>query len=117
MNVLRLPFPPGVNNLYLNVPKVGRVISPRYRAWLAAAASALGDQLLTPVEGSFRVRLFFDRPDRRKRDLDGLVKAPLDFLVKAGAIEDDHLSKSILLVWSDAAPSKPGAVRIELEAA
>jgi hypothetical protein len=32
-------------------------------------------------------------------------------------IEDDHLAASIVLAWSDAAPKKPGAVRVTVVAA
>lgn len=119
MIVLLLPFPPGVNNLFANVGK-RRVVSKRYAAWRKAAKRGLSSQ--DPegqafVTGPFTIAMTFDRPDRRKRDLDGLAKAPLDLLVTMGVIEDDHLAQRITLEWSDAKPAKPGSVTITLEAA
>lgn len=117
MNVITLPFPPSLNNLFFNVPRVGRVKTPRYQAWLADAACVLGQQPWEAINGSFRARIYLSQPDRRRRDLDGLAKAPLDLLVAAGVIEDDRHAKSILLCWTDAPPKKPGSLRIEVEAA
>lgn len=114
MTTLTLPWPPAVNNLFATFNN-RRIPSRRYKAWLAEAACALGDQQLAPVRGSFHVRILCDRPDRRKRDLDGLMKAPLDLMVKAGLIEDDSLAQSLTIAWSDAEPKKPGAVRICVE--
>lgn len=111
-----LPWPPGVNNLFKNAGK-RRVKTDRYNSWLAEAALAVSEQRPAAVRGSFRAVILFDAPDRRIRDLDGLVKAPLDLLVKQGVIDDDHLAKRIVLEWSDRAPGKPGRAVITLEAA
>ena len=116
---LVLPFPPGVNNLFATVGK-RRVVSKRYAAWRTVAQYAVADRFdekSDAVSGPFVARLSFDRPDKRRRDLDGLVKAPLDLLVSMGVIEDDHLAQRITLEWSDKAPAKPGHVTIHLEAA
>lgn len=110
-----LPFPPGLNNLFKNIRR-GRARTERYDAWLAEANVALVAQRPQRVCGSFRAELRFTRPDRRRRDLDGLAKAPLDLLVKAGVIDDDHLAERLVLVWSDAPPSKPGSLLVMLEA-
>lgn len=117
MTTLTLPFPPGVNNLYFNVPRVGRVMSERYKAWQREALTAHREQLAGHVAGSFRLTFSFDRPDYRRRDLDGLLKAPIDFLVKAGVVEDDHLCQAISLSWSKVPAAKPGAVHVTVEAA
>lgn len=114
MTTLTLPWPPAVNNLFFNAGK-GRVRSSRYQAWASEALTAVREQQPKPIVGSFHVRILLDRPDRRKRDLDGLLKAPLDLLVTAGVIEDDSLAQSIAIQWSDAAPAKPGAIRVCVE--
>ena len=56
----------------------------------------------------------FERPDKRRRDLDGLAKAPLDLLVTLGIIENDYLAQRITLAWSG---TVGGLVHITLEAA
>ncbi len=42
-----LPLPPSTNNLYVNVPKVGRVRSKRYKAWIDEAGRA-------PIAGAWQ---------------------------------------------------------------
>lgn len=114
MTIVTLPWPPAVNNLFFNAGK-RRVRSSRYTAWIAEALTRLREQSPTPIKGSFHVRIICDRPNRIRRDLDGLLKAPLDLLVAAGVIEDDSLAQSIAIQWSDAAPAKPGSVRVCVE--
>ena len=116
MTVLRLPFPPGLNNLFANGSK-GRYRTDRYDAWLTEAGLVLRRQRPEPVVGHFKAELVFDRPDERRRDLDGLAKAPLDLLTKAGVIVDDSLCKDLRLRWSGMPARKPGGVLIFLEGA
>lgn len=116
MTSITLPWPPAVNNLFFNVGK-RRVRTKRYDAWLADALAAVLQQQPAPVLGSFSLSMVCVRPDRRKRDLDGLAKAPLDLLVKAGIIEDDSLCVSLGLSWADQAPAKPGCVHMQVQPA
>ncbi|MFY9291715.1 MAG: RusA family crossover junction endodeoxyribonuclease [Methylorubrum rhodinum] len=113
---LRLPFPPGLNNLFKNVAR-GRARTARYDAWIAEASLALRRQRPAAITGGFKVDFVFDRPDRRRRDLDGLAKAILDLLGKSGVIVDDHLAEDIRLRWSGMPPQKPGGVLVLLEPA
>lgn len=55
---LTLPMPPTTNNLYSNVPKIGRVKSRRYEAWIEEAGRA-------PVAGQWRRLVAEDAPPRR----------------------------------------------------
>lgn len=102
--VLTLPFPPSVNNLFVNNPKSGgRFPSQRYKAWQADALEALLGQPqrhhrhTEPVEVTYT----FGRPDRRTRDLFNLEKAPSDFLVKQGVLADDSLIHRGIVQWGD----------------
>lgn len=108
---LALPFPPAVNNLYANGAR-GRFKSERYENWLGEAWWSLEAQKPNKISGEFIASLTFGKPDNRKRDLDGLCKAPLDLLVKYGVIEDDSLAQKITLQWGDV-----DGCKIELEAA
>lgn len=113
---IRLPWPPAVNNLYANGAR-GRYRTSRYDAWIADASAALRRQHPEALVGHFKVDLVFDRPDERRRDLDGLAKAPLDLLVKHQVVLDDSLAREIRLRWSGMPGRKPGGVLILLEAA
>jgi crossover junction endodeoxyribonuclease RusA len=108
---LTLPWPPATNNLFKNLPR-GRARTDRYDAWIAQATAAVRAQGVRGLKGPFCISIECSPPDKRRRDLDGLAKAPLDLLVSTGVIEDDHLARRILLAWSEAPPSKPGFVSI-----
>lgn len=114
--VLHLPLPPGVNNLFKNARR-GRVRTDRYNAWIGEAGLKLNVQRPEHVSGPFVATMVFVRPDRRRRDLDSLAKAVLDLLVKHGVTDDDHLCQSLLLQWSAGAPDPDGGVRVTVEAA
>jgi crossover junction endodeoxyribonuclease RusA len=114
MTAITLPWPPAVNNLFLNAGK-GRVRTRRYDAWIAEAAACVWQQRPLKLKGRFHVTILCEPPDRRRRDLDGLAKAPLDLLVKTGVIEDDSLALSLSLFWSPDPPGKPGGVTVTLE--
>lgn len=120
MAVITLPWPPAVNNLFATVksPKGLRRIPTRdYKAWALKAGVALLEQRPQPLKGKFHVHVTAYRPDNRRRDLDGLFKAPLDLLVKCGVVEDDSLAQSLMIAWSDAEPQKPGSIRVSVVAA
>lgn len=97
---VNLPFPPALNNLYANVPGRGRVKAERYVKWANAAGWDLKAARPEPVSGPVSVSILLGRPDKRKRDLDGLAKAPLDLLVKHGVISDDSMVQSLTLTWA-----------------
>lgn len=114
--MIAVPYPPSVNRIWRNVR--GKTLkSAEYRAWLAEALVALRAQHAPAVKGSYSLAIVADRPDRRQRDLGNLEKAISDLLVHAGVIEDDHLAKSIIMAWSDKAPTKGANVQISVVAA
>lgn len=100
---VRLPLPPPLNNLFPSVmtdkgPR--RVKSSAYRAWLKQAGW-LAKATRGRVSGPFIATLVCDRPDdKRKHDLDGLAKAPLDLLTALGMIDDDSLAQEVTVKWS-----------------
>lgn len=101
-----LPLPPALNGLFPTVmtsegPR--RVKSGAYRAWLKEAGW-MAKAARGRVEGPFVATLVCDRPDdKRKHDLDGLAKAPLDLLTSLGLIQDDSLAERVTLAWSSPA--------------
>jgi crossover junction endodeoxyribonuclease RusA len=95
-----LPWPPAVNNLYLNVKGRGRVKSPRYSNWLNEAGWIIGTTKTGRIAGPYQIEIHATRPDKRKRDLDGICKPILDCLVKNGVTDDDSIAQRITLAWS-----------------
>lgn len=98
--VLSLPFPPSLNNLFANVQGRGRVRSDRYRQWSNLAGWDLKTSKPEPVAGAVNVTILLGKPDKRRRDLDGLAKAPLDLLVEHGVITDDSAVQRLTLAWA-----------------
>jgi crossover junction endodeoxyribonuclease RusA len=109
-----LPWPPSVNH-YWKSNGTRRFISPQAKQWLEEAIwllkQAKGGR--PPIAGEVAVFVIAWPPDRRRRDLDNLLKAILDALVKAGALQDDHQVAEVHLVRR--APEKPGRVQVVLE--
>lgn len=86
---IRLPFPPSVNDMYLNNKGAGRgrKPSPEYRAWKNQAGWELKAQHAKAVGGIVEVRIDLD--DSRRGDADNRIKAVLDLLVEHRVLRGD----------------------------
>ena len=93
--------PPSTNNLFINVKK-GRIPSQQYDTWKQEANIDWLRQRPKPVAGPVNITMEFQEPNRR-RDIDNMTKAPLDFLVSRGVIEadDNSIVRKLNLAWSD----------------
>jgi crossover junction endodeoxyribonuclease RusA len=112
MKFYMLPFPPSVNNLFLNVRR-GRVKTPQYRAWIEEAGLLLNQQHVPRYEGKVFITFRVNRPDKRKRDLDNICKAPIDLLVASKIIEDDSLIDGFEIKWEGEGYGMFFAIRTE----
>lgn len=87
--LLSLPFPPSANRLWRHwqgrtlLSREGRQYREQVaREWLAARAQGFG-------RAKLRVSIVAWMPDARRRDLDNLLKASGDAMMRAGAFADD----------------------------
>lgn len=98
---IALPKPPSTNNLFVNVPRRGRVISNEYDAWREAAGWDLVSARPGKIKGQVSVEIAVE--DKGNRDLDNCSKAILDLLVTHGVIEGDSRKyvRNINLHWED----------------
>tara|TARA_R110000737_G_C14303450_1_gene436457 strand:- start:89 stop:460 length:372 start_codon:yes stop_codon:yes gene_type:complete len=101
MNILLLPYPPSVNALWRHAGN-RTYRTKRYTDWAADAARHIKLQhkilkITTPV----KVELAVGRPDRRRRDIDNVVKAVFDLLQHQEILEDDSLIHDFRAYWSD----------------
>jgi len=96
-----LPFPPSLNNCYAN-GKRGRFRTERYDSWIARAGAEILRQRPKKIAGPVLLTYEFGEPDKRRRDLGNLEKAPTDLLVSHGIIAGDHgaVVREIKLRWN-----------------
>lgn len=94
-------MPPSTNNLFLNGTR-GRFRSQKYETWLQEAQVDYLRQRPKPITGPVNITMEFQE-SKRRRDLDNMTKAPLDFLVKSRVIEadDNSIVRKLNLSWSD----------------
>lgn len=98
---ITLPFPPSVNGVFRR--HNGSHLSEKYVAWRDEAGWQLKAQRPQPIKGRVHVEIRLVAPDKKLRDGDNLLKAPLDLLVKHGIIEDDnnHFVRKTTVEWAD----------------
>lgn len=83
-----LPWPPSVNHYYRRVgPRT--LISRAGREFRRRVARILAARRLPPALGRLAVTVEVYPPDRRRRDIDNLLKAVLDACQHGGAFPDD----------------------------
>lgn len=95
---LSLPYPPSGNALWRS--NRGRVHkSERYTRWLKDAGYIALEQRPGGIVGPYKISIQATRPDKRRRDLDNLLKPISDLLVSVGVIEDDSRCEMISARW------------------
>jgi crossover junction endodeoxyribonuclease RusA len=98
---LELPLAPSTNRLW-RVGKGGRMYrSAEYMAWLEEAGWMIKEQTKNQIFGSYIVHISATKPDKRRRDLDNLLKATSDLLVKSRIVEDDSECRAIAAEWGN----------------
>lgn len=117
MTTITLPWPPSTNRYWRSVG--GRVLISRdgrqYRADVARIAAAGRTRGLVPrlpLADRLAVTIVAAPPDRRRRDLDNLLKSLLDALTHACIWFDDSQVDDLRVVR--AAPSPRGRIEITI---
>jgi len=87
---LSLPLPPSANHYYRRVGRA-TLISRAGREYRASVKSALLAMGSPSVTGHLTVLVTVYPPDRRRRDLDNLLKCLLDSLQHGGLYRDDSM--------------------------
>ena len=73
--------------------------SDAYVTWLMLAAIEARRQTFKRVSGPYKLILSASRPDRRRRDIDNLIKPVSDLLMLIGAVDDDSDCEMITARW------------------
>lgn len=85
---LELPYPPSINHYWRRVG-ARTLISRGGRAFRASVCSILAARGVTPLVGPLAVEIYVHPPDRRRRDVDNVLKSLLDALEHGGAYHND----------------------------
>lgn len=98
---LKLPWPPQANHLY-TIARGRKVKSSKGRIF----NEAVKDQITKAnqqfnLSGKLKIKIVANPPDLRKRDLDNLLKAPLDALTQSGVIADDSMFRSMSIDFGE----------------
>lgn len=95
-----LPYPPSANRMWRHVGK--KVLrSAEYEQWRRTSSAIIRMETRgKSLEGPYAMTVHVGRPDRRRRDIDNLVKPVGDVMVLAGAVEDDCNCQRVEAAWA-----------------
>ena len=93
-----LPFPPSVNHYWRHVGH-RTLISRTGRAYRQQLVHDVQRSGLRALTGPIRIEVIATRPDRRRRDVDNLLKSLLDALDHADVYEDDSQIHDLRISW------------------
>jgi len=108
---LTIPYPPSANRLWR---RSGRVMhkSSAYTEWLRVAGHMAMAQRPGGLTGSYKLSIQALRPDRRRRDIDNLIKPVSDLLQSVGIVDDDSDCEMVTARW--VTNGAPLTVRVEM---
>ncbi len=107
---LTLPYPPSSNRLWTRTRR-GMRKTDAYCDWLRVGGYMVNVQKPEKLLGPYKLFIQAMRPDRRKRDLDNILKPISDLLQATGVIEDDSYCEMLSARWVTA--GAPLLVRLE----
>jgi len=114
---ITLPFPPSTNTYWRSIGRGRVIISKRGREYREEVVYACiverGAINPAPMEGRLVVSIEAFAPDKRRRDLDNMLKAVLDALEHAKIYENDSQIDDLRIVRMPS--GKPGKIVISVE--
>lgn len=95
--LLDLPYPPSVNH-YWGQAGNRRFIGKKGQQFRLAVAEACADSKVQALDGKLSVHVALYPPDRRRRDIDNVLKSLLDACEHAGCFENDNQVEELHIV-------------------
>jgi len=111
---LRLPWPPSINSYYGTTRSGQRFIGAKGKVFREVVIESLREipEAGGTLTGRLQIVVECYVPDRRKRDLDNVLKALLDAMTHAGVYQDDCLIDDLRVIRHE--PTKGGAVVVHI---
>ena len=95
---ITLPYPPSINHYYCRTRFGGMAIAKKGKEYRKEVAMLIKQKFRNKVlTGNVTVAIHLFPPDRRKRDIDNVLKCLLDSIEDSGIIENDN-QINVLLV-------------------
>lgn len=108
---LDLPYPPSINHYWRRVG-ARTILSRKGREYRARVLAQLGMATEPALRGPLAVEIKVSAPDRRRRDLDNVLKALLDAMQHANVYVDD--SQVVWLLVEKHPPRDGGSVQVTI---
>ena len=97
---LELPYPPSVNH-YWGQAGNHRFIGKKGKEFRERVMDAVNEAKIQALEGRLAVHVALYPPDRRKRDIDNVLKSLLDACEHAGCYENDSQIDELHIIRRD----------------
>lgn len=115
MLLIDLPWPPSMNHYWRNVPGRGTLISAEGRQYRQdVQVQVLIQRAAKKLSGRLEVAITAFPPDKRRRDLDNLLKSCLDALTHAGVWLDDQQIDDLRIVRGNTGDKPGGRVAVQI---
>ena len=96
---LHLPWPPSINHYWRRVG--AKTLNSREgRRFREEVVAKISQRKVRAISGPVRVHILACRPDKRRRDIDNILKSLLDALGHAGVYEDDSQIWKLSVEWT-----------------
>lgn len=110
---LSLPYPPSVNHYWRRAGS-RTIVSAQGRRFRRQVAAELAFAHVRRFDGRVAVRVVVHPPDRRRRDLDNVLKALLDALAQPGGVyRDDAQIDALEVLRGGVVPGGKVVVTVE----
>jgi crossover junction endodeoxyribonuclease RusA len=110
---ITLPYPPSVNTYWRAIGRGRVIISKKGREYRQEVVyEVTRERGAQTLEGRLSVDIEAWMPDKRRRDLDNILKAALDGMVHAGLMLDDEQIDDLRI--RRAGVEKPGRLEVKI---
>ena len=109
---LTLPYPPTANSLYEHGGRLR--LTRNQKSYRIAVFAEVFNSHEEHLVGPLGIAIDAVRPDKRKRDLDNLLKSTIDALQHARLFADDSQIEDLSIRWASVPPDPPGRLIVTL---
>lgn len=99
--MITIPYPPSVNHYYRNGRNGRKFVAEKGQEHRIKVWAICRMETVEPIRQKLSVTFICHKPDKRKRDLDNLLKCLCDSLTEGGMWHDDSQIVDLRIMWAD----------------